>query len=260
MRRMSPACRAMTSAYCSSATRSASGSFDALRRSRSADSWIGVSGFLISCAIRRATSPHAAMRCAATRSVRSSMVSTLPASGSPALGVMRASNSRPRPCTARWIWSCALPPMLRSARARRAARAGTASSMATPSLRSRSRPSISAAAAFIRSIRPSPSRPTTPALTPESTVSIRRRRASVSRLAASRSARCCLSCAVMALKARDSTAISSAPFGSRTRRSRSPPPTSCAAEASPSIGLASRSASRRPVQVAPRITTTAKPR
>jgi hypothetical protein len=32
---------------------------------RSADSWIGVSGFLISCARRRATSPQAASRCAA---------------------------------------------------------------------------------------------------------------------------------------------------------------------------------------------------
>ena len=34
------------------------------RRIRSADSWIGVSGFLISCARRRATSPQAASRCA----------------------------------------------------------------------------------------------------------------------------------------------------------------------------------------------------
>src|SRR5678815_2963116 len=32
------------------------------RRSRSADSWIGVSGLLISCARRRATSPQAASR------------------------------------------------------------------------------------------------------------------------------------------------------------------------------------------------------
>ena len=33
------------------------------RRRRCAESWIGVSGFLISCAMRRATSRHAAMRC-----------------------------------------------------------------------------------------------------------------------------------------------------------------------------------------------------
>ena len=35
--------------------------------SRSAESWIGVSGFLISCARRRATSAHAASRCACTQ-------------------------------------------------------------------------------------------------------------------------------------------------------------------------------------------------
>ena len=40
--------------------------------SRSADSWIGVSGFLISCARRRATSLQAAERCAETTSVMSS--------------------------------------------------------------------------------------------------------------------------------------------------------------------------------------------
>src|SRR6202451_4675781 len=45
-----------------------------LRLRRSADSWIGVSGFLISCAMRRATSAQAAVRCAETRSVMSSKV------------------------------------------------------------------------------------------------------------------------------------------------------------------------------------------
>ena len=35
-----------------------------LRRMRSAESWIGVSGFLISWAMRRATSPQAEVRCA----------------------------------------------------------------------------------------------------------------------------------------------------------------------------------------------------
>ena len=35
-----------------------------LRRMRSAESWIGVSGFLISCAMRRATSAQADVRCA----------------------------------------------------------------------------------------------------------------------------------------------------------------------------------------------------
>jgi len=47
-----------------------------LRRSRSADSWIGVSGFLISWAMRRATSAQAEVRCADTSSVMSSSVMT----------------------------------------------------------------------------------------------------------------------------------------------------------------------------------------
>ena len=50
-------------------------------RSRSADSWIGVSGFLISWAMRRATSLQAALRWAATRRVMSSKVSTRPSAG-----------------------------------------------------------------------------------------------------------------------------------------------------------------------------------
>ena len=47
-----------------------------LRFSRSAESWIGVSGFLISWAMRRATSAQAELRCAVTRSVMSSSVTT----------------------------------------------------------------------------------------------------------------------------------------------------------------------------------------
>ena len=47
-----------------------------LRRMRSAESWIGVSGFLISCARRRATSPQAASRCACSIAVMSSNTST----------------------------------------------------------------------------------------------------------------------------------------------------------------------------------------
>ena len=38
--------------------------FEGSRRMRSAESWIGVSGFLISCATWRAISPHARTRCA----------------------------------------------------------------------------------------------------------------------------------------------------------------------------------------------------
>ena len=56
----------------SSSSISAPSVFKYLRRSRSAESWIGVSGFLISCASRRATSPHAASRCACSSAVMSS--------------------------------------------------------------------------------------------------------------------------------------------------------------------------------------------
>ena len=47
-----------------------------LRRMRSAESWIGVSGFLISCATRRATSAQAALRCASIKGDKSSNVAT----------------------------------------------------------------------------------------------------------------------------------------------------------------------------------------
>src|ERR1035441_6439138 len=48
------------------------------RRMRSADKAIGVSGFLISCAMRRATSRQAVCFCARNRSVRSSNTTTYP--------------------------------------------------------------------------------------------------------------------------------------------------------------------------------------
>ena len=53
------------------------------RRSRSADSWIGVSGFLISCARRRATSRHAATFCDRMSGVTSSKTSTAPSLAPP---------------------------------------------------------------------------------------------------------------------------------------------------------------------------------
>ena len=52
-------------------------------RMRSADSWIGVSGFLISCASRRATSRQAATRCVRTSGVTSSNTSTVPSCAPP---------------------------------------------------------------------------------------------------------------------------------------------------------------------------------
>src|SRR5215831_11956320 len=53
-------------------------SVESRRRRRWAESWMGVSGFLISCAIRWATSRQAARRWALSSSVRSSNTSTIP--------------------------------------------------------------------------------------------------------------------------------------------------------------------------------------
>ncbi len=68
-----------------------------LRFSRSAESWIGVSGFLISWAMRRATSAQAAVRWAPTRSVMSSKVTTKPSVAAALAGHLHAE-------------SCAWPP------------------------------------------------------------------------------------------------------------------------------------------------------
>ncbi len=76
MRPISPTWRTMVSAHCANVTGSDWISLVKRRFSRSAASWIGVSGFLISCAIRRATSDQAALRWAASNSVTSSKVTT----------------------------------------------------------------------------------------------------------------------------------------------------------------------------------------
>ncbi len=72
MRLMSSTWRTIVSVHWSKMSRSCVISLPYLRFSRSAESWIGVSGFLISCAMRRATSAQAEVRCAVTRSVMSS--------------------------------------------------------------------------------------------------------------------------------------------------------------------------------------------
>ena len=64
MRLMSSTWRTMVSVHCSKTSRSSMITLPYLRRSRSAESWIGVSGFLISCAMRRAMSAQAEVRCA----------------------------------------------------------------------------------------------------------------------------------------------------------------------------------------------------
>ena len=76
MRLMSSTCRTMVSVHCTNTAGSSTITALYLRRRRSAESWIGVSGFLISWAIRRATSAQAELRCAITSSVMSSRVAT----------------------------------------------------------------------------------------------------------------------------------------------------------------------------------------
>ena len=66
--------------------------------SRSAESWIGVSGFLISCARRRATSLQASLRCAETTSVMSSKTISRAPCGIAAPRTSSVSVSRSRPC------------------------------------------------------------------------------------------------------------------------------------------------------------------
>ena len=76
MRLISSTWRTMVSVHCSNTAGSSVIDLPYLRRSRSAESWIGVSGFLISWAMRRAMSAQADERCARTSSVMSSMVMT----------------------------------------------------------------------------------------------------------------------------------------------------------------------------------------
>ena len=170
MRRKSPVWRTITSAYCSSVARSSPTIGPNLRRSRSAESWIGVSGFFTSCAMRRATSPQAAMRCATTRSVTSSNETTKPSRcPSPAsLAATRTRRSRSREARRSRTSACAMPLLRVSRRCRRSASSGTASVSGRPA-RWGSSSSSAAAAAFIISIRPLASSPITPAVTPEST-------------------------------------------------------------------------------------------
>ena len=78
MRPMSPTWRMIVSVQMVKVSGSLLISLRYLRFSRSAESWIGVSGFLISCAMRRATSAQAALRCADSSSVMSSKVTTKP--------------------------------------------------------------------------------------------------------------------------------------------------------------------------------------
>ena len=149
------------------------------RFSRSAESWIGVSGFLISCAIRRATSAQAALRCAESSSVTSSKVTTNP----PATPFLSSAPIRTSSTRLPIAGPCSISPVAGRSGAAiteaiSCANYGTTSAKGWLILASRSTRSSSAAARFGSSIRPTPSRPITPAETPASTVSVKRRRSS----------------------------------------------------------------------------------
>ena len=167
-------------------------------RSRSAESWIGVSGFLISCAMRRATSFHASWRCAEMSLVMSSNVSTRPPSASGLMRTLRFTEppSRTRstrcggvsPAAAGWLSS--------------SANSGATSIRRRPTRCAFSRPSSCAAERFAAVMRPLRSRPMhAGADAAEHGFDEAARAFSASSCAVTRSRRCVSSCAVMRLKA-----------------------------------------------------------
>ena len=85
--------------HSSTKARVATGALEKWRLIRSADNWIGVSGFLISCASRRATSRHAATFCDRISGVTSSNTRTVPSARppSPTRGVAIAARCSSRP-------------------------------------------------------------------------------------------------------------------------------------------------------------------
>ena len=180
MRPMSPTWRMIVSAHWVKVSGSEVISRANRRFSRSAASWIGVSGFLISCAMRRATSAQAALRCADCSSVMSSNVTTKPSVRPPDRSApMRTSSVRRRVGGPIWISAVRARSGDAAASCSRSANSGTTSASSRPIAASRSRPSSSSAARFGSSMRPDASRPITPAETPDSTVSVKRRRSSI---------------------------------------------------------------------------------
>ena len=171
---------------------------------------MGVSGFLISCAIRRATSAQATVRCAVTSSVTSSKVTMAPKCR-PRLVSLRIRTMKVRRCPLRireTSPSITLPDWLRAC-CNNAVISGTSSTNGRPVKSSTTVSSEAAAELLARVMTPSPSRPTTPAETPLNTASVNRRRRSMRRLAAISSSCCSANCPAMRLKARLRELISS---------------------------------------------------
>ena len=178
MRPISPTWRMMVSVHCWKTSGSVKISSQYLRLRRSAESWMGVSGFLISWAMRRATSAQAAVRWAPTRSVMSSKVTTKPCGRAALAGDLHAESARGAP--PRLMADFAARPAHRLGHgARRISGAklrhgfGIVAALPCSSGAALSR---RAAARLTMVMWPSRSRPITPALTPDSTVSVNRRR------------------------------------------------------------------------------------
>ena len=203
MRSMSPTWRMMVSTHWSNTTRPSSATnLPKRRRMRSAESWIGVSGFLISCAMRRATSAQAAERCAVTRSVMSSSVTTALLSSDPSVsGLIRTLSVRSWPlrCRTTWAWRVR---WLGSAAISLSTGAisGMTSASDLPRMFASDVSSSASAARLARVTSPEWPTPMTPELTPDSTASVKRRRRSICSLAATSSARWLRSSVVILLK------------------------------------------------------------
>ena len=149
------------------------------RLRRWADSWMGVSGFLISWAMRWATSRQAATRWAFRSSVRSSKTTTAPvySPSGPRSAVAEARSESVAPPRRSWSSCSIAPPFARGARwtsaltSRKAGPTNT-SSRSLPTAPGWARPNIRAAARLMVVRRPSGSKETTPVVMASSTVSV----------------------------------------------------------------------------------------
>ena len=156
------------------------------RWSRWAHSWIGVRGFLISCARRRATSRQAATFWARMSGVMSSSTSTRPSSwrASPCRGVAAIASCTSRPSRVSTI-SCAGHSLPATYGAVASSASGFRSPCPNTSSAGRpaapaSRPSSRAAAGLRIPMRPPASMVMTPVATRSRTASVNRRRSSTS--------------------------------------------------------------------------------
>ena len=143
----------------------------------------------------------------------------------------------------------AASPVCRACSSRSASSGATSCNICPRSTRCGSASSAAAEALATR-ITPSGVIDMTPADTPASTASVKRRRVSSSSLAPSSAVCCAFSWLVIRLKARSNTPISSAWPRTGTRTSRSPSPTRSAALARRAIGATRRLASHRANQMA----------